>query len=196
MSDQIIIAIITSTASVVGTIIAASTKKGQNFTRYQLPKLLGRKSEMSIAIKNNIEIGKYLDLFETEIPGIRKAVIIEITNGGGIPRGGRPLYGTIVLPMRWRYAWDKQQLDEEYLSILEHLLEHKKYCFYTKDLVNEGTLQRMFIRQTVEYCETYFLQETRESLLFLAIDYTNREVGLQYEDTSRRYITKIKNLIT
>lgn len=140
MSEQVIISLVSTFGTIIVALIAMASPIVQNWVKYEIPKILGNKTEMKNALEKNIKLAEILDSFEA-LPGVKKAVLMETTNGGGIPRPGKGLYASIVIPVKWRWSWDKQALDAEYQQIVLDIYNNGSKKFDISSLSDDGLLK-------------------------------------------------------
>lgn len=178
--------------------VVLSTPVGQTILARIIPKKPSVKpTNYEVALLNNELISKLLDEDFLKLAGIRKAVIVESKNGGGIPTPGSPLFSSIVLPYKWSSTWWNQLLDREYSKFILHLLQKQYVEINIEELDHNGLLYPLFKEQGISYCEAYAMKKTNERFYFLAIDYyVDREhISDHVDNEVRRLVNHVRTLI-
>lgn len=110
-----------------------------------------------------------------KLPGIKKGVIVETKNNGGIPRPGCIIYSSINFPEEWRSTWHNQPLDNEYADLLLRIFTEKDVEFYTAELKGDGLLKSLFDAQGISFCYCTDLKTYTEKYFFLAVDFYDKD---------------------
>lgn len=133
-----------------------------------------------------------------KLPGIKKGVIVETKNNGGIPRPGCIIYSSINFPEEWRKTWHNQPLDDEYADLLYELFVDGEISFYTKDLKDNGLLKGLFDAQGIRYCYCIELRKYTEKYFFLAIDFYDEKLVYENQYVKNQFrvlINEIKDIM-
>lgn len=133
-----------------------------------------------------------------KLPGIKKGVIVETKNNGGIPRPGCIIYSSINFPEEWRSTWHNQPLDNEYADLLLRIFTEKDVEFFTKDLNSDGILKGLFEAQGIDFCYCTDLKTYTEKYFFLAIDFYDKDLVYENQyvkNQMRLLITEIKSIM-
>jgi hypothetical protein len=171
------------------------TDVGQKFIQDRLN--LRAKKSMQNALTSYSKLNELCQSF-AQLPGIKKAVIVETKNNGGIPRPGCIIYSSINFPIEWRTTWSNQPLDEEYSNLVARLLMKGYLDFYTTELRPGQLLQGLFKAQGIEFCHCVSLHQYPDKFFFLAIDFYDRSLVYNNEfvhNTMRTKITEVKTLM-
>ena len=132
----------------------------------------------------------------TILPGVRRAVIIQNTNGGGIPKLGSPIYSTIIAPEKWNSNWDKQLINQEFAEIIIKLLENKTLNLNVGELEVDGLLYNAFTNQDIVCSQLRELTIGKESYTFISIDFylPYDEIELDVREDLRILINRLADL--
>lgn len=147
------------------------------------------------AYEGNQKIDNILDEISS-YPGVKKAVLIQNTNGGGIPQIGHPIYSSIISPQRWRKYWENQLIDREYEEITLKILKQGNFKIHFNNLKEGSLLKTIFRTQDILYSYVEEIEITEKGYIFISIDYYLDEIDIPVEviDKIRIGINQIRNL--
>lgn len=162
------------TAIIAGVFALLATPAGQKFLvekvfKHHDPKQMG---EALVAGPMLNELGRKFINF----PGIKKAVIVQTNNGGGIPHVGCVIYASINWPEEYRQNLRNQPLDAEYSEFIAKTFKEGSCLIETKNLADHGLLKSQFESQGIGQCELIALKKYTEKFFLLAIDYTDYDL--------------------
>lgn len=133
------------------------------------------KDSLLKSLKANTKLNRLLlDFYD--FPGIRKAVIMQTNNGGGIPRPGCVIYSSVTYPEDRREEWQNQPISTEFAERLSELYTTKEICFDVSSLQEGGDLRNLFEAQDVKQCMCVDLKEYPDKYFFLAIDFYDKTI--------------------
>ena len=151
-----------------------------------------RKNQKGV-YEGKVAISSILRILE-DLPEVIKAVQIQTKNGGGIPKAGTPIYGTIVSPSKYSETFNNQLLDSQYCSLISQLITDKKVVVKTEDLP-ECMLRDLFLSQGVKSTLCYDMAITKSDYNFIAIDF-NVPIEQLSDKTRDEIRTQINELHT
>lgn len=178
-------AIIVAIISVVVALIQTSV--GQKLIADRLAK--SNKKSMQNAVNNYSKLNEACQAF-AQLPGVKKAVIVETKNNGGIPRPGCIIYSSINFPTEWRNTWQNQPLDNEYADLVAKLLREGEIEFGMDSLKSDELLKGLFSAQGIDFCHCIALKQYHDKFFFLAIDFYDK--ALVYDNEYVKNIIRIK----
>lgn len=129
-----------------------------------------RKNQKGV-YERKVAINALLDLIERH-DGVKKAVVVQTKNGGGVPKTNTPIYGTIIAPAKYGYTFNNRLLDSQYCDLVSNLLTKKHLVFTTEDLPDDSMLKDIFLTQGIKSCHCYDAAISKCDYIFIAIDYT------------------------
>jgi hypothetical protein len=155
--------------ALTGIVTLLATPVGQKILAKRMPQRMG------VALDAGPKLSDLCRKF-VNFPGIKKAVIVQTNNGGGIPHPGSILYATITYPEEFRDNLKNQPLDAEHASYVAQAYKDGSCMIQTLDLKDDGLLKALFEAQQIESCEVISMKKYPEKLFTLAIDYTDYEL--------------------
>jgi hypothetical protein len=144
----------------------------KNWVNYKLGRML---PSLFVGEKKKVfqQILKLNDIIYSieALPNVKKAVLIETKNGGGIPKAGSEVRGTVVMPHKWNEFFNNQVIDREYAHIILQTLDKKYFSYNVSDLPKDTSMRNMWDVQGVKSCYTYEMEETRRKYSFLSVEF-------------------------
>lgn len=128
------------------------------------------------------------------LPNVKKAVLIETKNGGGIPKAGSEVRGTIVMPHRWNESFNNEVIDREYANVILNILNNKQYSYNVSDIPDGTMMSNMYNVQHIASCMCFEMFETRKKYTFLSIEFDCKlgEISIETKEGLRMKIGKFK----
>lgn len=121
--------------------------------------------------------------------GAARVLVLRSENGGGLPQPGAQLYSSVVYeavnpPLQpIRGQWQGQQIDQEYITLLENVCHTKYVCLDTTEMVEESLLGNLYRAHGITFAEVALLQISKGHVLYLSINYDR---ALDKDDPSHR----------
>jgi hypothetical protein len=103
--------------------------------------------------------------------------LLKTTNGGGVPRIGCPIYGTMVYEIYRngkpnKKNWSNIEIDKEYIKLLSNIIREKKVVLKTENL-KIGLLENINHQLGIVKSLVFYLNAKSTEFLYLSIDYDN-----------------------
>lgn len=133
--------------------------------------------------------------------GASRAIVLKMTNGGGIPKIGHEIYSTAVYEVFAAHEtaitplWEKQPADVAYVALLSDVLLKGHICIRRSELPRHSILRDVYTSQGTEMAHVYLIHKTRDAVFYLSI--TFRDV---FDDTpdqrnfARAKVASLRNL--
>jgi len=145
--------------------------------------------------------------------GAERILIMKITNGGGIPTAGCTLYSSVVWESfskrlgSMRADWNKQVLDEQYISLVSDLFMEKHKVVFVEDpkegdlqdrKIEEGVLRDLYMAQKISGADFHFIQNSEGITLYLSAQFSGNwdPDSPKHKEAMRIAIGKIKNHVS
>jgi hypothetical protein len=153
-----------------------------------------RKNQKGV-YERKVAIAALLALIE-EQTGVVKAIQVQTKNGGGVPKAGTPIYGSIVAPVKYSDSFRSQLLDGQYCDMLGKLISQKQLTFLTDDLP-PCILKSQLRSQKITACMCFDAAITKSDYNFISVDLSISPMDLTDEakDNIRQYTTDIIKLL-
>lgn len=157
-------------------------------------KLATRKNHIK-AYEENRALSQLLENLSI-LPGVRKAVIIKNTNGGGIPKLGNPIYSSIISPTQWSSSWNHQLTDIQFANLTLDLLSEGKLWIKTNELDSDSDYYTLLKLQNITCSYWEEISISPKSYNFVAVDFylKKEEIPESVKNSIRIKINEIRNL--
>jgi hypothetical protein len=133
--------------------------------------------------------------------GASRAIILRTENSGGVLRIDAPLYSSIlyeavgVHAAPRRHDWQRQRIDEAYVSMLHRLTTAADghTCIKASDL--KGMLANVYKTDGVEMFHLFLVSHSPKHLIYASLNFqTPDKLTAKQADVARSAINKIRNL--
>lgn len=166
IASKIIVALISGAAIFLGTPVVQEWLKTRKWFK---------KSTTAEALSAVNMLESLTNKFD-QFPGVKKGVLIQITNGGGKPQPGCVLYMSTNYPEKWRPFIQNMPIDGEYSKFVLDVYEKGHSIIDVESLSGEGQLRELFEAHGVDLCHLFSIKKTPEKFFILAIDYYDYEL--------------------
>lgn len=125
------------------------------------------------------------------------AVQQQTKNGGGLPKAGSPLFGSVVSPAKYSESFRGQLLDGVYLQLIGKLIEEKKIMIITDELPDGCILKDLYQAHEIKAAVWYDMMINKKEYNFISV---NLEVPFEklppsVKDDIRQYMQTAKDII-
>lgn len=156
-----------------------------------------KKSSTGAAISAVEDLEELTNKFD-QFPGVKKGVLIQITNGGGKPQPGCVLYMSTNYPQKWRSLIQSMPIDGEYSKYVLDVYEKGYAVLDVESLSPDGQLTEIFHAHGVDLCHLFSIKKTPEKFFIVAIDYYDYslvETNAYVKNQIRMLVNEIKNVL-
>lgn len=156
----------------ISTIITYFLTPLKSWVNYQLPKLLpsilmGQKQKMLLKI---LKINDILYAIES-LDCVCRVSLIETKNGGGVPRAGGEVRGSIIMPHKWSKHLNNEILDSDMALIVLNTIANKQYSFNISSLRGDGFTKHFLGVNKTRSCLSFEIKESRKKYSFVLVEF-------------------------
>jgi hypothetical protein len=98
------------------------------------------------------------------------AVQQQTKNGGGLPKAGSPLFGSVVAPAKYSESFRGQLLDGVYLQLIGKLISEKKVMIITEDLPDGCILKDLYQAHEIKAAVWYDMMINKKEYNFISVN--------------------------
>lgn len=132
-----------------------------------------------------------------KIDGVKTAVQQQTKNGGGVPKAGSPVFGSVISPSKYSDTFWNQLLDGTYCQFISRLMTEKRLIVSTHDLPAGCILKDLYQAHNITEAVWYDMAITKSYYNFIVVnlDRPYEQLTPMAKDSIRQYITTVKNIL-
>lgn len=107
-----------------------------------------------------------------------RVLILATTNGGGIPQANAQLYSSTLYEVydapleSTKLFWQKQLIDEQYLNLLDEVLDYNEAVIVTEELSDNDIIKGLYESSHVKCSHFYKIVTTPKRFIYMSLNFT------------------------
>lgn len=122
--------------------------------------------------------------------GVSKVLILKSENGGGVPKLGSPIYGSVVAEVVRKpsksilHTWQRQRVDESYNDVLNQIIKNEEGITLRTNELDDGYLKNIYLASNITESYVFLISKTKKSVVYGSIYFSSNcsSVTNKFED--------------